>query len=104
MLNRKLKVGKYWKKEDRRKHVERARDRKRQKELVLKQKMETLKEADGKNKKHEPNIVELSHKKMMKHKGKKVFDDFTTVQEMLAHGSREPHGKQYNPLLSVTTV
>lgn len=96
-----LKIGRYWSKEDRKRHLEKARDYKRRKE-VMKQKMETLKENEEVKK--EPNIVELSHRKMMKHKGKKVFDDFTTVQEMLAHGSREPQGKTYNPLLSVTTV
>ena len=96
-----LKVGRYWSKEDRKRHLEKARDYKKRKEM-MKQKMETLKENEEVKK--EPNIVELSHRKMMKHKGKKVFDDFTTVQEMLAHGSREGQGKAYNPLLSVTTV
>ena len=96
-----LKVGRYWSKEDRKKHLEKAKDYKRRKEQI-KQRMETVKEGDEGKK--EPNIVELSHRKMMKHKNKKVFDDFTTVQEMLAHGSREPQGKTYNPLLSVTTV
>ena len=97
-----LKVGRYWSKEDRKRHLERAKDHKRRKEFMLKARMETLKEQEDTKK--EPNIVELSHRKMMKHKGKKVFDDFTTVQEMLAHGSKMPEGKTYNPLLSVTTV
>lgn len=96
-----LKVGRYWSKEDRKRHLEKAKDYKRKKEQI-KQRMETVKEGDEGKK--EPNIVELSHRKMMKHKNKKVFDDFTTVQEMLAHGSREPQGKNCNPLLSVTTV
>lgn len=95
-----LKVGRYWPKEERKKHIEKARDQKRKKELMMKAKMETLKEEDKK----EVNILELSHRKMMKHKGRKVLDDFVTVQEMLAHGSRVADGKSYNPLLSVTTV
>ncbi|XP_029636774.1 E3 ubiquitin-protein ligase PDZRN3 isoform X2 [Octopus sinensis] len=95
-----LKVGRYWPKEERKKHIEKARDQKRKKELMMKAKMETLKEEDKK----EVNILELSHRKMLKHKGKKVLDDFVTVQEMLAHGSRVAEGKTYNPLLSVTTV
>ena len=100
-----LKVGKYWNKEDKKKHMERAKDQKRKREFMMRQRMETLKEKDGEAEtKKEINIVELSHRKMMKHKGKKVFDDFTTVQEMLAHGARVPEGKTYNPLLSVTTV
>ncbi len=97
-----LKVGRYWNKEDRKRHLEKARDHRKKKESLLKQKMETVKEQDEGKK--EPNIVELSHRKMMKNKGKKVLDDFTTVQEMMAHGSREAQGKTYNPLLSVTTV
>ena len=96
-----LKVGRYWSKEDRKRHLEKARDHKKKREGLMRAKMETLKEAEEKK---EVNIVELSHRKMMKHKGKKVFDDFMTVQEMLAHGSRVAEGKTYNPLLSVTTV
>lgn len=94
-----LKTGRYWTKEERKRHLEKARDYKRRREIMARAKMETVKEADEKK-----DIVELSHRKMMKHKGKKVFDDFTTVQEMLAHGSKSTEGKNYNPLLSVTTV
>ncbi|XP_069100919.1 E3 ubiquitin-protein ligase PDZRN3-B-like isoform X2 [Argopecten irradians] len=96
-----LKTGRYWSKEDKKRHLEKAKDHKKRRELMMKAKMETLKETEEKK---EVNVVELGHRKMMKHKGKKVFDDFTTVQEMLAHGSRVPEGKTYNPLLSVTTV
>lgn len=96
-----LKFGRYWSKEERKKHIEKARDHKRKRECMMKAKMETLKEAEEKK---EINIVELSHRKMMKHKNKKVLDNFVTVQEMLAHGSRVTDGKTYNPLLSVTTV
>lgn len=96
-----LKLGRYWTKEERKSHMEKSRDQKRRREQQLKAKMETLKEADERK---ELNIVELSHKKMLKHKGKKVFDDFMTVQEMFSHGSRVQEGKTYNPLLSVTTV
>nr|XP_034307936.1 PDZ domain-containing protein 4-like [Crassostrea gigas] len=96
-----LKFGRYWSKEERKKHIEKARYHKRKRECMMKAKMETLKEAEEKK---EINIVELSHRKMMKHKNKKVLDNFVTVQEMLAHGSRVTDGKTYNPLLSVTTV
>lgn len=96
-----LKTGRYWTKEERKRHLEKARDQKKRREMMARAKMETLKESDEKK---EVGIVELSHRKMMRHKGKKVFDDFTTVQEMLAHGSKSSEGKTYNPLLSVTTV
>ena len=99
-----LKVGRYWNKEERKRHLEKSRDRKMKREAQLRQRMETVKEAEEGSKK-EPNIVELSHRKMMRHKNKKVLDDFTTIHEMLAHGARDqnPQGT-YNPLLSVTTV
>ncbi|KAJ8302049.1 hypothetical protein KUTeg_021036 [Tegillarca granosa] len=96
-----LKTGRYWSKEDRKRHLEKAKDQKRRRELMMKAKMETLKETEEKK---EVNIVELSHRKMNKRKGKKVLDNFVTVQEMMAHGSRVQDGKTYNPLLSVTTV
>lgn len=96
-----LKTGRYWSKEERKRHLEKAKDYKRRKEVMIKARMETLKEAEEKK---EMNIVELSHRKMNKHKGKKALDNFVTMQEMLAHGSRVPEGKTYNPLLSVTTV
>ena len=99
-----MKVGRYWTKDERKKHLEKVREHKKRKQEMLKSRMETVKENEEEKKK-EPNIVELSHRKMMKHKSKRVFDDFTTVQEMMAHGSREPaNQKGYNPLLSVTTV
>ena len=96
-----LKTGRYWTKEERKRHMEKAKDQKRKREMIARAKMETLKESDEKK---EIGIVELSHRKMMKHKGKRALDDFTTVQEMLAHGNKMPEGKTYNPLLSVTTV
>lgn len=100
-----MKVGRYWTKDERKKHLEKVREHKKRKQEMLKSRMETVKENEEEKKK-EPNIVELSHRKMMKHKSKRVFDDFTTVQEMMAHGSREApvNQKGYNPLLSVTTV
>ena len=100
-----MKVGRYWSKEDRKAHLSKARDHRRKKETMMRQRMETLKENEEKGKENgQNNILALSHRKMMKHKGKKVFDDFTTVQEMMAHGTRDPQAKTYNPLLSVTTV
>ncbi len=99
-----MKVGRYWTKEERKRHLEKVREHKKRKQELLKSRMETVKENEEQKIK-EPNIVELSHRKMMKHKSKRVFDDFTTVQEMMAHGNREPaNAKGYNPLLSVTTV
>ena len=97
-----MKVGRYWSKDERRHHLEKVREHKHRKEQMLRQKMETLKELEEMKK--EPNIVQLSHRKMMRHKAKRALDNFVTMQEMLAHGNRDVQGKTYNPLLSVTTV
>ncbi|XP_013396377.1 E3 ubiquitin-protein ligase PDZRN3-like [Lingula anatina] len=96
-----MKVGRYWNKEERRRHLARAREHKHKKESMIKQRMETLKEGEECK---QMNIVELSHRKMMRHKGRRMLDDFTTVQEILVHGSKVTDGKSYSPLLSVTTV
>jgi ligand of Numb protein X 3/4 len=97
-----LKLGRYCRKEDRKRHLEKAKEYKKKKEQLMKQKLESLKEN---NETKEPNIIDLSHKKMMKHKHRKLLDDFVTIQEMLVHGSRvETATKVPNPLLSVTTV
>lgn len=51
------------------------------------------------------NILLLSQKKVMKKRNRRILDNWITIQELLAHGSRSPDGKKiYNPLLSVTTV
>lgn len=51
------------------------------------------------------NILLLSQKKSMKKRNRRILDNWITIQELLAHGSRSPDGKKiYNPLLSVTTV
>ncbi|XP_014675781.1 PREDICTED: E3 ubiquitin-protein ligase PDZRN3-like, partial [Priapulus caudatus] len=99
-----LKVGRYWSKEERKRHLERARDQKRRREYMQRARMESLKEAVGEDGRKRPSILELSQKKMEKRqmKGKK-FDDFVTVQEMMVHGGQTltaPGSK----LLSVTTV
>lgn len=98
-----LKIGRYWSREERKRHLEKARNHKRQKEMLLQQQMESNREKLEARK--ELNAVELGHRKNLRHKSKKAFDDFTTVQELMVHGSREPQqAKAYNALLSVTTV
>ena len=99
-----LKVGRYWTREERRRHLEEARQHRRHKENVQRQRMETVREANDGSQSAAVNVVELGHQKMMRHKNRKVFDDFVTLQEILAHGCREVNGRSHNPLLSVTTV
>ena len=107
-----LKVGRYWSKDERKRHLEKAREYKRRKQQMLQLKMDTVREHD--ELRREPNILELSQRKQLRHKARKAFDDFMTVQELLAHGSgRHAAPSESNQssttagnstLLSVTTV
>ncbi|GAB6027521.1 E3 ubiquitin-protein ligase pdzrn3 [Chamberlinius hualienensis] len=95
-----FKAGRYWSKEERRRHHERAKLRQKHKEeLVQARNYNTIENAKQKS------IIEMSRRKMMRVKCHGVLDDFTTVQELMAHGS---HGKSDSKiphrLLTVTTV
>ena len=77
---------------------------------LLRARMETVREHEE-QKREQMNILELSQRKQMRHKSRKMYDDFTTVQEILAHGARNSQAPSETssqsgatPLLSVTTV
>ncbi|XP_076870185.1 E3 ubiquitin-protein ligase PDZRN3-B isoform X2 [Brachyhypopomus gauderio] len=105
-----LKMGRYWSKEERKQHAVRAKEQRQRREFMKQSRVECAREqgasspaADDDRK--ELNIIELSHKKMMKKRNKKIFDNWMTIQELLTHGTRSPDGARvYNSLLSVTTV
>lgn len=94
-------IGRYWTKEERKKHLEKSRERK-QKELEL-----LSKNADESFVKKEVNNFDNTAKKhKIKKSHKDGYDHFTTVQEVLVHGSKSvpnPNSKMLG-LLSVTTV
>ncbi|XP_071961510.1 E3 ubiquitin-protein ligase PDZRN3-like isoform X2 [Antedon mediterranea] len=100
-----MKLGRYWNREDRKRHVERAKDQRRRREFMVQARMEALKE-QGNEENKKQDIFDLSRKKMNKKKAKGGWDDFMTVEEMLAHGIRisPSNSKEFNPLLNVTTV
>ncbi|KAM9041385.1 PDZ domain-containing protein 4 [Megaptera novaeangliae] len=99
-----MKMGRYWSKEERKQHLLRAREQRRRREFMLQSRLECLREQSG-DSRAELNIIALSHRKTMKKRSKKILDNWITIQEMLAHGTRSADGKRvYNPLLSVTTV
>uniref|UniRef100_A0AAY4DEL4 RING-type E3 ubiquitin transferase n=1 Tax=Denticeps clupeoides TaxID=299321 RepID=A0AAY4DEL4_9TELE len=103
-----MKMGRYWSKEERKQHAVRAKEQRQRREFMKQSRLDCLKEqaavASGDERK-EPNILELSHKKMMKKRNKKIFDNWMTIQELLTHGTKSPDGTRvYNSLLSVTTV
>ncbi|KAM6981278.1 E3 ubiquitin-protein ligase PDZRN3-B isoform 2-T2 [Aplochiton taeniatus] len=100
-----LKMGRYWSKEERKQHASRAKEQRQRREFMKQSRMDSLKEQAGPDDKKEPNIIELSHKKMNKKRNKKIFDNWMTIQELLTHGTKSPDGTRvYNSLLSVTTV
>ncbi|XP_050169145.1 E3 ubiquitin-protein ligase PDZRN3 isoform X2 [Myiozetetes cayanensis] len=100
-----MKMGRYWSKEERKQHLVKAKEQRRRREFMMQSRLECLKEQQGAEEKREMNIIELSHKKMMKKRNKKIFDNWMTIQELLTHGTKSPDGTRvYNSFLSVTTV
>lgn len=93
--------GRYWPREDRRRHLERVREARRKKI----QKLQQLKESESPHtgsgsesgKGRRDIIVEMSQRKM----NRKQFDDFTTVREYLTQ--RNHDGSPVGPI-HVTTV
>ncbi|XP_006890702.1 PREDICTED: E3 ubiquitin-protein ligase PDZRN3 isoform X2 [Elephantulus edwardii] len=100
-----MKMGRYWSKEERKQHLVKAKEQRRRREFMLQSRLECLREQQGADDKREVSILELSHKKMMKKRNKKIFDNWMTIQELLTHGTKSPDGTRvYNAFLSVTTV
>ncbi|KAF4532797.1 hypothetical protein B566_EDAN002647 [Ephemera danica] len=116
-------IGRYWTREERKKHLEKAKEKRKRQEAVIRAKMQTGKETQDQDlqakgeervsssKKKQINTIEVSHKKMARKKSAKdTFEDFTAVQEMLVHGNRiaagpgTTGGSKMLGLLSVTTV
>ncbi|KAG9269466.1 E3 ubiquitin-protein ligase PDZRN3 isoform X1 [Astyanax mexicanus] len=96
-----LKMGRYWSKEERKQHAIRAKEQRQRREFMKQSRMAYANEQEGRA----DDIVQLSHKKMMKKRNKKILDSWMTIQELLTHGAKSPDGTQLqNPLLSVTTV
>ncbi|KAM6984803.1 PDZ domain-containing RING finger protein 4 [Aplochiton taeniatus] len=106
-----MKMGRYWSKEERKQHLARAREQRKRREHMMKSRLECLREVgsgSGAEGRKEPiSILELSHRKMMKKRNKKILDNWMTIQELMSHGARAaaPEGnKVHNAFLSVTTV
>ncbi|KAL2104150.1 hypothetical protein ACEWY4_001018 [Coilia grayii] len=114
-----LKMGRYWSREERKQHASRAREQRQRREIIKQSRADAVRDssagggavvagrggAGGADDRREPDIIQLSHKKMMRKRSRKIFDNWMTIQELLAHGTRSPDGTRvYNSLLSVTTV
>lgn len=111
-----LQIGRYWTKEERKKHVEKSRERKQRQEILLACKNIDENAEIIHSKSYDKNC--LAAKKLVnnldntakKHKTKKThkecYENIATVQEVLAHGPKvvpNPNSKMLG-LLSVTTV
>ncbi|KAI9516835.1 hypothetical protein NQZ68_011312 [Dissostichus eleginoides] len=103
-----MKMGRYWSKEERKQHLARAREQRKRREFMQKSRLDCLKEgpASGAEGRKEINILELSHKKMLKKRNKKILDNWMTIQELMSHGARVPEDSKvhHSAFLSVTTV
>ncbi|KAH0628800.1 hypothetical protein JD844_010343, partial [Phrynosoma platyrhinos] len=103
-----MKMGRYWSKEERKQHLIRAREQRKRREFMMQSRLDCLREREGSEARgvsSEVNILALSHRKTMKKRSRRILDNWITIQEMLAHGTRSADGRRvYNPLLSVTTV
>ncbi|XP_023423423.1 PDZ domain-containing RING finger protein 4 isoform X2 [Cavia porcellus] len=102
-----MKMGRYWSKEERKQHLVRAKEQRRRREFMLRSRLECLREApqSGSEARKELSILELSHKKMMKRRNKKILDNWMTIQELMTHGAKSPDGTRvHSAFLSVTTV
>ncbi|XP_015246536.1 PREDICTED: PDZ domain-containing protein 4-like [Cyprinodon variegatus] len=113
-----MKMGRYWSKEERKQQLLKAREQRRRREFMMQSRLDCLREREreqgsgggggeqGVTHPQEPaSILELCHRRSMKKRSRRILDNWITIQELLAHGSRSADGKKvYNPLLSVTTV
>ncbi|XP_037397433.1 PDZ domain-containing protein 4 isoform X1 [Pygocentrus nattereri] len=103
-----MKMGRYWSKEERKQQLLRAREHRRRREFMLQSRLDFLREREKEQDsggQGQVSILELSQRKSMKKRSRRILDNWITIQELLAHGTRSADGKKvYNPLLSVTTV
>ncbi|XP_051961890.1 PDZ domain-containing protein 4-like [Xyrauchen texanus] len=103
-----MKMGRYWSKEERKQQLLRAREQRRRREFMMQSRLDLLREKEKEQDSGPPgqaSILELSQKKSMKKRSRRILDNWITIQELLAHGTCSLDGKKlYNTLLSVTTV
>ncbi|CAL1606676.1 unnamed protein product [Knipowitschia caucasica] len=101
-----MKMGRYWSKEERKRHLLKAREQRRRREFMMQSRLDCLREREQSTGPELPSsILELCHRRSTKKRSRRILDNWFTIQELLSHGTRSEDGtKVYNPLLSVTTV
>ncbi|KAJ8412216.1 hypothetical protein AAFF_G00144830 [Aldrovandia affinis] len=94
-----VKTGRYWNKTARRQHLLLAREQRLQQQHI--------RGGPGGEARHGSTVLELSHRKLSRLRNRKLLDSWTTVEELLTHGTRLGSTEQIlcpSSLLSVTTV
>ncbi|XP_029579900.1 E3 ubiquitin-protein ligase PDZRN3-B [Salmo trutta] len=111
-------AGRYWSRTERRRHLALAREQRQRKlsrggpEGAAEDGAGGTGGAGGQGGAEGPGggcstVLELSHRKQSRLRNHKLLDDWTTVEELLTHGTRVGEGDNilcHSPLLSVTTV
>lgn len=93
-------AGRYWSRTERRRHLAMSRQHRERRGGADEQ-------AGGlQGSLSSQTVLELSHMKQNRLRNSKLLDDWTTVEELLTHGTRVESDSQLcpSPLLSVTTV
>ncbi|XP_019118866.1 uncharacterized protein LOC109139484 isoform X1 [Larimichthys crocea] len=93
-------AGRYWSRTERRRHLALSRQH-RERRVGAEEQAGGLQGALSSQ-----TVLELSHMKQNRLRNSKLLDDWTTVEELLTHGTRVESDSQLcpSPLLSVTTV
>ncbi|CAM9104637.1 unnamed protein product [Bubo scandiacus] len=101
-----LKTGRYWSREQRKQHLARAREQRRRREMLLQSRLEGgAAAAAAPGGAPEPPPPAAGTRRGLRKRSRRILDNWATIQEMLARGTRAADGgRVYNPLLSVTTV
>ncbi|KAF7646915.1 hypothetical protein LDENG_00180710 [Lucifuga dentata] len=90
-------MGRYWSRTERRRHLALSRQHRERRGGET---------GGGQGALLSQTVLELSHMKQNQLRNSKLLDDWTTVEELLTHGTRVESDSQLcpSPLLSVTTV
>uniref|UniRef100_A0A3P9IF89 Uncharacterized protein n=1 Tax=Oryzias latipes TaxID=8090 RepID=A0A3P9IF89_ORYLA len=93
-------AGRYWSRTERRRHLALSRQHRERRGGAEEQ------VGMGLGPLSSQTVLELSHMKQNRLRNSKLLDDWTTVEELLTHGTRVESDSQLcpSPLLSVTTV
>uniref|UniRef100_A0A096MCG4 Uncharacterized protein n=1 Tax=Poecilia formosa TaxID=48698 RepID=A0A096MCG4_POEFO len=97
-------LGRYWSRTERREHFLLAREQKQQQLLA---RGGPLREAVSRGAGRCKTVLELSQRKLSRLRNRKLLDDWTTVEELLTHGTRLDNQEDMlcpSSLLTVTTV